>query len=355
MKKYLILALLASAVVVLSGCGMTTSTTSTNQSPGYQLSKSIWKSTDGGQTWQAKNIASARPKTTDWDVLKIVVNPTDSRNVFVGLKSGGMYISNDGGDHWQATNFVSDKVYGLEIDPTDGQTLYVSGVWQNRGKIFKSTDQSKTWKEVFTEAAAGPLVIAMALDKNNPQTVYAATSDNQVMKSVDGGNSWKNIYRDNSPVTNIAIDSKSSDNVYLLDLNGSVFHSNNAGDNFANITPKNLTGFVMGGGWRVLAVDKNVSGGVYLAGNSGIVHSVDAGNSWQKLAALEDPENFPISALSVNPQNSQQIIYGASQAGYSSNDGGGNWTTFQLDSPKTASVITFDPNNSSVIYFGFKK
>lgn len=357
MKKYLISASILASVLFLAGCTITPAANTSQKPKEYELSKSIWKSTDGGKTWVAKNITLKSPTVSDLDILRIAVNPQDSNNIFVGLKKGGMIRSTDGGDHWEFTNFISEKVYGLEIDPTDGKTLYVSGIWQKRGKIFKSEDGGGNWKEIYTAAADdGPLIVSMAIDRNNRQIIYAGTSENQVIKSTDGGISWKNIYQSKSPVVQIAIDKTDSNLLFLLTLSGNIFRSRNGGTDFQDLSSKTSSNhFSFNGGFRVLKTDPSASNVAYLAGNSGIIRSKDGGESWEKVIALDNPESFPVTALGISPQNSQRVIYGASQASYKSEDGGNNWMTFQFDVAKYIDEITFDPNNSNVVFAGFKK
>ena len=199
----------------------------------------------------------------------------------------------------------------------------------------------------------------MALDRNNHQLIYAANSDKQVIKSSDGGTSWKNIYQNRSPIIQIALDRSNNNLIFLLTSDGNALRSTNRGDSFEDFSSnisRNLLSVGVGRSFKVLKTDPVISGSVYLAGNNGIIHSKDGGNTWEKIATLDNPENFPTSALAISPQNSQDIFYGASQAVYKSVDGGNNWIPFQFDGiSKTIDVIEFDPKNPSVIYAGFKK
>ncbi|MFA6047863.1 MAG: hypothetical protein WCV59_03615 [Parcubacteria group bacterium] len=353
-KKYFITLSVLIVTVVLSGCSLmpTTNTASTEQK--ITVSPSVWKSTDGGRTWTVKNIASAKPTSIDWDVLRIVVNPTDSNNIFVGLKSGGMMVSVDGGERWKPTIFVSEKVYGLELAP-DGRTIYASAVYNGRGKIFKSVDKGENWEEVYTAANDGPLVVAMKLDKNDPQTVYAATSDNLLLKSRDGGGSWKNIFKAEAPIIQIEIDKNDSNLLYILDDGGNVARSKNGGEAFEKITPEN-SNTMFGSSSGISAIRVGIGAKeIYAAGNNGIAKSGDTGNSWEKINTLNDPESTPVTALAINPQDSKKIVYGSAQAAYESVDSGSSWTAFQFEVSKGITALEYDPQNPDVVWAGFKK
>jgi len=354
MKKIFVLPIIIISFLFLSGCSL--SGTQTDQATQrYTLSKSIWKSVDGGKTWEAKDKATKKPTVSDLDVLQIAINRQDSSIIYAGLKNGGMIKSADGGDNWEMTNFISDKVYGLEIDPNDGQILYVSGVWQGRGKIFKTDDGGESWTEIYTKAANGPLVISLTLDQKNTNVLYATTNDNDVIKSVDGGKSWQNIFKGNSPVLKVAIDRSNSDLIYILDQSGSVSVSLDGGKKFVDISSRIEDSSFFSRSFTMVETDPTHSERVYLVGGSGIMRSDDAGKNWKKVVALDNPENFPIVTLAINPYNSDEIIYGAAQASFASVDGGTNWTPFQFAVNKKTSVIQYDPQNPSTVYLGFSK
>lgn len=354
MKKYLISLPVLILAVIFSGCSLAPKS-DTNTDQKITVSPSIWKSSDGGRTWEVKNIASAKPGASEWDVLRVAINPNDPNNILVGLKSGGMMVSTDGGERWKPTIFTSEKVYGLELNPNDGRTIYASAVYNGRGKIFKSLDKGENWEEIYTAASDGPLIVAMKLDKNDPQTVYAATSDNLLLKSRDGGGSWKNVFKAEAPIIQIEMDRSDSNLVYILDDDGNVARSKDAGENFSKITPANSNTMFSSAGIKVIKIDPGTSGGVYVAGSNGIFRSSNSGDKWEKVRTLNDPENEPVTTLAINPQDSKKIVYGSSQAAYESVDGGDSWTAFQFDVSRSINVLEYNPQNPDVVWAGFRK
>jgi photosystem II stability/assembly factor-like uncharacterized protein len=346
--------------LLLSGCSQPVSTSrdaTQNTIPEFTTVAAIWKSVDGGKTWEMKNRGVGAANTKDLDVLSFAINPADSSNIYTGLRSGGILKTTNGGDAWEFINYQSEKVYGLALNFPAGETLLASGVWDGTGKMFSTSDSGQNWKEIYTSPSKGPLIISLTLDKKNPQVVYATSSDDQVFKSTDGGNSWENLYTADTPVLRVAIDSGDSNLVYLLNNAGGIFRSRDAGDNFEVIASKvgsALTGFG-GNQFSVLRTDPTVSNRIYLAGVGGLIVSSDAGETWKKISILNDPQKFPIKTLAINPGNPQEIIYGASQAIYKSTDGGNNWITSQFNSKMKINVLEYDPANPSVIYAGFTK
>ena len=343
------------AILVLAGCSLLPATTTPGTVQTYAISKSIWISRDGGKTWKDSSVATNKPTVTDINPLSFAIDPKDTNIIYVGLRSGGIMKTVNGGDGWEFLTFKTDKIYGLAIDPVNSQNIYASSVVNSRGKIFKNTAYGATesWTEIYTAATNGPLVIAMALDKKNAQTIYVATSDNQILKSVDGGVSWRNLFHAQSPVVKIALDAKDGNLIYLLTQNGEVFSSANGGDKFESLASKITSTIANGSGFGVLKTDPTNGKWVYLAGKTGIIRSRDAGNSWETILTLNNPQNSPIGALAINPQNSREIIYGALQATYKSIDDGKTWITSQFDVPKPVNILEYNPINPSIIYAGF--
>ncbi len=356
MKKSLIIFVGGFLLLVLTGCSLTTPAVSTpTGSQTYAFSKSIWISKDGGKTWTDSSKAINKPTVTDINPLNLVFDPKDGNVVYAGLRNGGIMKTANSGENWEFLSFKTDKVYGLALDPNDSKTIYASTVINDRGKIFKNSDSGTggSWNEIYTAAANGPLVIYLTIDKKNSQAIYAATSDNQVIKSADDGNSWRSIFQSKSPIIKIALDAKNSSLIYLLTKNGEVFSSSNGGDSFESLSAKiNTTGLAVAG-FTVMETDPSSASRVYLAGKTGIIRSKDAGQNWEKVVTLNNPQNSPIGALAINPANSKEIIYGAYQATYKSVDEGKTWTTSQFDSVKAISILKYNPTNPDIIYAGF--
>ncbi|MDR3582842.1 MAG: hypothetical protein P4L62_00565 [Candidatus Pacebacteria bacterium] len=357
MKKVLIASSVLISGLLLAGCGTAPQSSSGNGTPSFALSQSLWRSDDGGATWAVKNKGTGKANASNVDVLSFAVDPTNGGHVYAGLRSGGILETTDAGDTWKFINFQSGKVYGLAVDAS-GKTLYASGVWQGTGKMFKTTDDGANWKEIYTSPSSGPLVVSLMIDKHDSNVLYASTSDNQVIKSTDGGTSWRNVYQANSPVLKVAIDAGNSSLIYFITQSGLLYQSKDAGATFQNMTDqinKSLKGSYGSRDFNVLTTDPTRAGMLYLAGEGGIVMSSDSGMTWKRIAALNDTQNFPIKVLAIDPDNSNDLIYGSSQATYRSTNGGAAWTTSQFEGKLSVNALAYNPQNPSIIYAGFTK
>jgi photosystem II stability/assembly factor-like uncharacterized protein len=150
----------------------------------------IFKSTDGGTTWQYMGLKETQ------HIGRIIVDPHDANVVYVAAlghawdtnKERGIYKTTDGGKTWNLIKFIDDKTgfVDMAMDPSDPNTLYAASWQRIRGPYFlnsggpgsglwKTTDAGKTWTEIkgggFPETPKGR--IGIAISKSNPQVVYA--------------------------------------------------------------------------------------------------------------------------------------------------------------------------------------
>jgi beta-propeller repeat-containing protein len=231
----------------------------------------IFKSTDGGSTW---NAASAGLPDNSFNAFAI--DPKTPATLYAGMGDlygpGGAFKSTDGGGHWFAINnglFASQKsrVSFLAIDPKTPSTLYALSL----GAIFKTTDSGNSWNFAATTMPVfNPL--SLAVDPANPTTLYAgsnacppppspplarsglstgsfdarASAENSaspvhpeeffpraVNKSTDGGVTWGPTAFPPCAVSSFAIDPKSSTTIYTTAF-GIIVKSTDGGNTWRN-------------------------------------------------------------------------------------------------------------------------
>ena len=183
-----------------SGSGVITAITVAPDDPNTLYigsEKGIFKSTDGGQRWAFKGISDQRV----WD---IVVDPRRPGNVYAsafffvpgaGITRGRLFKSTDGGETWSGPVIDGPIVNTVAIDPKNSAVIYAATAREPgfAGGVLKSTDEGKTWLSTtpgFNISEA--MVQDLAIDPNNPSTVYAATiggafQDRRRRRELDGG------------------------------------------------------------------------------------------------------------------------------------------------------------------------
>ena len=186
----------------------------------------IFKSVDAGNTW--KQVFNRPPVNT------IVIDPKNPDNMFAAGGTRGYYKSTDGGETW--TNVGTDlrSVYCLLIDPMNTSIMY-AGTY---GSVYKSTDMGNSWAKILDAAAP-----SLAIDPTNPKVIIAATRKvgkdrGGVMKSEDGGKTWRNTTSNagNSDFWACAIDPTDPNRMYAGESSGGgVLRSTNGGKTWTPI------------------------------------------------------------------------------------------------------------------------
>jgi hypothetical protein len=150
----------------------------------------VYKSTDGGKTFQFMGLGQSR------HINRIVMDPNDENIVLVAATgplygSGGergVYRTTDGGRTWTRTLFVDDDtgINDLAMAATDSKVLFASTYQRRRTNccvngggpgsgMWKSTDGGVTWNRIAGGGwPAGPLGrIGLDVFRQNANTIYA--------------------------------------------------------------------------------------------------------------------------------------------------------------------------------------
>jgi photosystem II stability/assembly factor-like uncharacterized protein len=362
MKK-IALGVMLVAVPLLSGCALPTLG---GVSSGGGPAVSFVRSSDGGTTFESKTTLDAKTTFASAEVISMAMSAQDTRRIFLGTKESGMFASDNSGDSWRKIKYPPTRIYGLVVDGSNAQRLFATGEFQGRGKIYQSTDAGENWNEVYTEPANGTVIVSLVQDPFNSQVLYAGTSVGMVIRTNDGGATWKNVALSSSMgghiIRSIIFDPKKESSIYFLVDGKGVYVS----DGEKTITEPGVTVSAAqvalstttadSSGAVSMAIDPSRSGVVYVGSVKGMARSTDFGKTWESIDIIgsANAKKPPINAIAINPKNSDEISYIAALTLYKSTDGGVHWSTHQISSDKSASLLRYDPYDASVMYIGFK-
>lgn len=152
----------------------------------------IYRSTDGGATWQPSAIG-----LTDLAINHLAGSPDFARDrtVYAAGAKRGLFRSTDGGATWleladryldPAEPYAQPTLTTLALSPDFARdhSLLISRS-TGAGGVYLSRDRGDTWVNVLTDSAARLAYLA------DGRTVYAALSGGGVLRSDDGGEHWQ--------------------------------------------------------------------------------------------------------------------------------------------------------------------
>jgi photosystem II stability/assembly factor-like uncharacterized protein len=230
----------------------------------------LFRSTDGGKTWQELSGLRGHGSGPSWQpgagglcLHTILVDPGNPQRIFVAISAAGAFRTDDGGRTWKAINRglrseqipdpeaeVGHCVHRIAMHPSRPNVLFMQKHWD----VMRSDDAGDSWHEVSGNL---PTDFGFAIDvhAHEPETIYVVPikSDSEhyplegklrVYRSRTGGNEWEaltsglpqrdcyvNVLRDA-----MAVDSLDPCGIYFGTTGGQVYASADSGDNWTPLT-----------------------------------------------------------------------------------------------------------------------
>ncbi len=334
----------------------------------------IYKSTDGGLTWELKGLEGTE------HIGRIVVHPNNPAVVWVAALGAlwrsnperGIYKTTDGGDTWELVNFVSEKAgfVDIAIHPKDPDVLFASSWERERGPyylqsggpgsaLWKSTDGGEEWSKVegggLPETEFGRIGIAFA--PSYPRVMYlmveAASRETEdgdealsgLYRSQDGGETWELMNSFNTRpfyYSEVQVDPKDPDRVYFSSLRFTTDGGRTAG----NAAQQTHVDF------HAIWIDPNDPERVVLGNDGGISISYDQGGNFAFPNTFAIGQFYAISFDMAMPYN----VCGGLQDNYTwcgpSRKARGNITNHDWFSVSGGDgfVTQQDPRDPNIVY-----
>lgn len=224
----------------------------------------LFKSTNGGATWrELSSLRGAKgnlwqPGAGGMAVHTILLDPTDSRRMYVAISAAGAFRTDDGGENWKPINRglkslwelpdpdaeVGHCVHRIAMHRSRPDVLFMQKHWD----VLRTDNAGEEWREVSGNL---PSDFGFPIDvhAHEPETIYVVPikSDSEhyppdgklrVYRSRTGGGEWEpltkglpqqdcyvNVLRDA-----MAVDSLDPCGIYFGTTGGQVYVSANGGD-----------------------------------------------------------------------------------------------------------------------------
>lgn len=203
----------------------------------------VYRSQDGGAKWEKLNVDLAEqcPNVREPRVTALVVDPVDTRNIWVGIEVDGVRRSVDGGDSWTLAVGINDPdIHGMAISTGSPKTVFVS----TPHEIWASTD-GESWEGLGVEAQfALPYCRDITVKKDNPSVMFVAAGDGAnggtgtIQRSSDGGRTWEERRLPvvpNTPIWAFATNAADPNRILACSHYGQVFASSDGGDGWEKV------------------------------------------------------------------------------------------------------------------------
>ncbi|RJP35690.1 MAG: exo-alpha-sialidase [Phycisphaerales bacterium] len=229
----------------------------------------IFRSTDGGKTWQELAGLRGHGSGPKWQpgaggmcLHTIVQVPGDPKRLYIAISAAGAFRTDDGGKTWKpinrglVSNFMPEPaaevghcVHRIAIHPSRPDTLFMQKHWD----VCRSDDAGESWQKV-----SGNLPIdfgfPVAVHAHEPETIYVVPikSDSEhyppdgklrVYRSRTGGSEWEaltNGLPQQDCYVNVlrgamSVDACDPCGIYFGTTGGQVYASADSGDHWAPI------------------------------------------------------------------------------------------------------------------------
>ena len=206
--------------------------------------KGVYKSIDGGNTWEQKNNGIEGDQPAAWrltrkskDELFLIVFRKSEDGSIGNNGDGALYQSIDGAETWRKMElpFNVNGPSSLLIDPGNEERLIMSA-WGRPGEtrlsedqgggIYLSENDGKTWIPVFTDDQH---IHDITMDMS--QGIFYACGFNSSAYRSENGNDWQRIRGFNFKWgKRVQPDPYDKEKVYIITFGGGVWHGPAIGD-----------------------------------------------------------------------------------------------------------------------------
>lgn len=267
----------------------------------------VYRSTDGGATFEHVGLADSH------DIPAIAVDPRDPDTCYIAAlghlwganEMRGIYKTTDGGKTWDASLQIDENTGACDviINPNNPDVVYAAMYTRRRsaysfasggpdGGIFRSNDAGQTWTKLTEGLPQETGRIGLDIYQADPNVVYAMVESDVggkvgdafgndsraggVFRSDDGGDTWQRkaaITPRAFYFSRIRIDPKDDQRIYLPGW--TLFVSDDGGESFRAGTAK-----VVHVDFHAMVIDPNDSDHILIGTDGGLYVSYDRGEKW---------------------------------------------------------------------------
>lgn len=217
------------------------------------------------------------------------------------------------------------------------------GIIALSGLLFSIRANAQAWQALGPD---GGDVFALAMDSQDPQTLYLGCADGHIFGSHDAGDHWQLLGRagvsQTAVVSSIVVDARDSKQLFastwtreLHGEGGGIFRSSDGGVHW---TAAGLEGHAV----RALAQAPSDRRELVAGALDGVFFSSDAGATWRRISPAADAELHNVDSIAIDPTDPKIIYAGTFHLPWKTVDGGAHWVPIHsgmIDDSDVFSVV----------------
>lgn len=304
----------------------------------------LWVTPDNGQTWRCLT-----DQNESLGISDIIISPTyeEDKTIFIATgdrdsydnKSVGVLVSHDEGESWSSTGLnyplKEAKFINRLLRHPENANIMIAATGDG---VFKTSDGGINWDEQLTDR----VFMDMEWHPSNPQIIYGSTTNGQIYRSTNDGQSWNLVLLQiQAGRTELAVSPAQPDWLYAVMSTGGlkgVFRSEDSGVTFTqtlagdtlNLLHWNANGKGTGGqGYYDLAIAASPQNAqIIFVGGINTWRSEDGGTTWllsnfSGQIAQADYAHADKHGLTYRPDG---VLFEGNDGGiYRSDDHGNHW------------------------------
>lgn len=283
------------------------------------------RSNDGGRNWKNITLDPLQQKVT-----QLNSSHSADQGILVATSEGGIFRTTDL-LHWSRSNvgITETGISQLEVNNSSDVIYAVTGDRCVRCSgsgsfLYRMSDNESSWKSLVTQLPDHTEIRSLAVHTLDGNRLLAVAKDDHFgtyLTSFDGGLRWKSYRLDETGrnIESATWHPVNKEIAYLLDNSGlfTIWKTTDAGKTLSKIeVPQIQYGYDVR-----LVFDPQNADSFYLLHKDGVLHSVDGGQTFQK---LNTSMRWPVDMVAL-PQPSSFLLLTLWGEIHRTDDGGNTW------------------------------
>ncbi len=183
----------------------------------YHAGNVVFKTTDGGQSWEQISPDLTRNDTTKQGlgggpftnegaggenyntIYYLIESPLEEGVLYAGSDCGLVHLTRDGGENWENVTpegLPESSIHAIEVSPHNPGTAYICAnrykFNEFRSMTYKTTDYGQSWTPINEGIAENDFLKVVREDPQVPGLLYGG-AERGFYISADGGRQWKKL------------------------------------------------------------------------------------------------------------------------------------------------------------------